>query len=105
MHVLRLLILLKMYIQSSCIFCFCRAFSQPLMGNHIVEILFTDEGQTEYVQMTLSTHLDKHTQTGSRQARTHTHAHIQASVPGWLNSRAIHATGTPPTVNTTFPRK
>lgn len=23
-----------------------------LMGNHIVGILFTDEGQTEYVQMT-----------------------------------------------------
>lgn len=58
------------------------------MGNHIVEILFTDEGQTEYVQMTLSTHLDKHTQTGSRQASTHTYTHthtyIQGSLGGWI---------------------
>lgn len=42
------------------------------MGNHILEILFTDEGQTEYVQMTLSTHLGKHTETGSRQVSTYT---------------------------------
>lgn len=37
------------------------------MGNHIVEILFTDEGQTEYVQMTLSTNIHK------LEAGKHTH--------------------------------
>ena len=45
------------------------------MGNHIVQILFTDEGQTEYVQMTLSTHLDKHTHILETARRAHTHTH------------------------------
>lgn len=53
--------------------CFLSTF---LMDNHILEILFTDEGQTEYVQMTLSIHTHK-LKAGKRastcaHARTHT---------------------------------
>lgn len=42
---------------------------------------------------------------GTQHTHTHnTHTHTYSAC-GLLNSEAIHATGTPPTVNTTLPRK